>query len=517
MKQLKQGIIAATLIGLFAGCTAHNLDVSHAVPTAVIQDCRDNFWQECVQYPFEVKYQTVADNKGIEWQIAYMDEYVGQQAEPPIVVLIHGKGMFAGYLSQLMQDLLAQGYRVIAPDLPNYGKSISGNLDNPVTRSLEDTRVAIHRLLKDELAVDSAAFFGHSMGAQWVVGYALSYPEEVEKLVLEAPGGMEEFPTSVAGISFFGDEQQNSYANWHKIWQSTLQSEIDKTAQDIELFNYFERKDPQSGKIVPASSGYFLVKNEQSQYITDVRQQMIDRSSEEFQRYAQTYIRDIYSMGVEVRKEDPNSLVKRLAEIKAPTFISFGEQEPFIPTTVFSGNQGLKWSVIKPVYERMAQAGNPPLVKVYSDAAHFIHVDQAQAFSIDVVNFLKDGKIYSGSEDVSSYKAPKVTLPSDLEAFFDQFKAALLSQNKDDIARHYADDFQENGFSKAQFLTALYAQLNNVSDYRVTLMTFEQDRRNPNEYLISGKVDLGTINVPFKAGSKLRKTDHGWQWLGNQQ
>ncbi|WP_351125566.1 alpha/beta hydrolase, partial [Shewanella sp. T24-MNA-CIBAN-0130] len=70
----------------------------------------------------------------------------------------------------------------------------------------------------NKLSLDKASFLGHSMGGQWVIGYALEYPEQVNKIVLESPGGLEEFPTSVAGLPFFGDEQKTSYESWEGIW-----------------------------------------------------------------------------------------------------------------------------------------------------------------------------------------------------------------------------------------------------------------------------------------------------------
>ena len=221
-------------------------------------------------------------------------------------------------------------------------------------------------------------------------------------------------------------------------------------------------------------------------------------------------------MGEEVQIDDPNSLVKRLDQIKSPMLITYGEMEPFIPTTVFSGKQNLKWDVIKPVYDALAAQGNEPTVIVYPNVGHFIHTDIAPQFSQDVINFLAD-KPLSNVEVVSTYKAPEITPPTDVQVFFKTFKEALLKQDKTAISAFYADDFIENGFAKKDFLAVLYSQMGNVKDYKVSLVKFEQDKATPSEYFIEGMVDLGLMKVPFKPDSKVRKTAQGWQWLGNSK
>lgn len=515
-KSLTITLTSLSLIGLLTGCATNQYPVTNMQAISVEQQCQSSFWLECVTYPFPVKFAQTNDNKGIEWQIAYMDEYSGTETNPPVVVLIHGKGMYAGYYAELMKDLLTQGYRVIAPDLPNYGKSIPGNLQNPITRSLDDTRDTIHDLLANQLKLNKAHFVGHSMGGQWVLGYALKYPNMVDRIVLEAPGGLEEFPTTVANIPFFGKDQANSYDSWQKIWGKTLQQEQKKSAEDIELFNYFKTKNPKTGAIMDTSAGYFLVKTPTTDYITHTRQHMIDASPEEFTAWTKTYIRDIYSMGEEVLINDPNSIVKKLDQIKSPILITYGEKEPFIPTTVFSGKQNLKWNVIKPVYDALTAKDNEPTVIIYPNVGHFIHTDIAPQFNQDVINFLADHPLEK-TEKVTAYKAPEITAPTDVQAFFKQFKQALLSQSEPNIAAFYADDFIENGFDKDSFLTVLYSQMKNVKDYKVSLVKFEQDDVISNEYFIEGMVDLGLMKVPFKPESKIRKTEQGWQWLGNRK
>ena len=55
-----------------------------------------------------------------------MDEYNGTDKDPKVLVIIHGKGAFAGHYGNVMQYALRSGLRVIAPDLPHYGMSGPG-------------------------------------------------------------------------------------------------------------------------------------------------------------------------------------------------------------------------------------------------------------------------------------------------------------------------------------------------------------------------------------------------------
>ncbi len=515
-KTFKIGLTLLPVLSMLSACSSTTTyPVTTKQTVSVEQECSSSFWKDCVNYPFPVKYAFEQDSKGVDWQIAYMDEYMGTDENPEIVVLIHGKGVYGGYYAELMEALLAQGYRVVVPDLPNYGKSIPGNLNNSLIRSLDDTRDAIHNLLSDTLNIKKAHFLGHSMGGQWVIGYALKHPTMVDKIVLEAPGGIEEFPTEIAGMPLFGESQANSYKEWQQVWGSTLDKEKAKTSQDIELFNYFKTRN-KNNEIQDSPAGYFLTKTPMTEYITHTRQYMIDATPEEFNAWTTTYIRDVYSMGKEVRIEDPNSLVKRIADIQSPILIAFGEKEPFIPTTIFSGKKDLKWEVIKPVYTALKEKGNAPQVIVYPDVAHFVHTDIPATFNNDVITFLS-GKTLKNADNVEQYQSPLVTPPENVEQFFSDFRKDLLRQDKKVIARYYAEDFLENGFDKDSFLQIMFAQMSKVKEYKVSLTKFEQDKAIPNEYFIEGVVDLGIMKIPFKQGSKIRETAEGWRWLGNRR
>jgi len=160
-------------------------------------DPAKSFWNDHVHYSFPHQYALVKDKQGRNWEIAYADLFRGeatQRAKAPVLVLLHGRGMNSGYWGQLMERPLAAGWRVIAIDWSNSGKSLPRNLDRPVTRSLEDSRHIVHDLVVRHLGIAKASYLGHSLGGQLAAGYGLLFPENVERLVLYAPGGLESLP-----------------------------------------------------------------------------------------------------------------------------------------------------------------------------------------------------------------------------------------------------------------------------------------------------------------------------------
>jgi hypothetical protein len=72
-------------------------------------------------------------------------------------------------------------------------------------------------------------------------------------------------------------------------------------------------------------------------------------------------------------------------------------KEPFIPGTSLNGLKDLAGDIIVPFTERMAAAGNRPIVEIYPDTGHFIHTDNPVQFSADVVDFVTLGNVVVNS------------------------------------------------------------------------------------------------------------------------
>ena len=365
-----------------------------------------SFWKDEMVSPFPVKYAKVRDRRGVEWEIGYMDEYAGTSKNPPVLVVVHGKGAFGAHYGFLIKYAVEHGFRVIAPDMPQWGASGPGNIDKSMARNLDDVRDAFHALIVDKLGVKKATYLGHSLGGQTVLGYALRYPNAVEALVLEAPAGLEEYPKNLnmggKDLPLFDKSYAYDLKKWHEVWDQTglLQAEARRDEQSVRDFFYFRQRDPKTGAVSPSFNGYFKRDTEYARLHTDQRIAMISGNKGELDQWVSMFIYDLYSICTELVKDDPNSLYKRLTEIKVPIFLAFGAREPFIPGTALNGLTDLANDIINPFAERMAAAGNPPVVKVYPGVGHFIHTDVPYEFARDTVDFMTAKKVNAMSRDV---------------------------------------------------------------------------------------------------------------------
>lgn len=67
-------------------------------PTVGQPSASQSFWRDTVQYSLPVKYAQAKDARGNDWEIAYIDEYIGKEdkSKAKTLVLVHGKGANMG-------------------------------------------------------------------------------------------------------------------------------------------------------------------------------------------------------------------------------------------------------------------------------------------------------------------------------------------------------------------------------------------------------------------------------------
>ena len=119
-------------------------------------------------------------------RIHYLDQGSG-----PVVVFLHGSGSGACGHSNFKgnyPELVAQGFRVILPDLIGYGYSDKpADVEYPLAFFIECVKQTL-----DAIGVTRYTLIGNSLGGAIAIGFALQHPQNVDKLVLMAPGGVEE-------------------------------------------------------------------------------------------------------------------------------------------------------------------------------------------------------------------------------------------------------------------------------------------------------------------------------------
>lgn len=362
-------------------------------------DPETSFWLDNMTHPFPPNFTNVTDQNGVEWEIGYFDVVCEGIENPETLVVVHGKGAFASHYGYLIKHAVEQGFRVVALDMPHAGLSGPGNLGKPFARDFEDMRSAFHGVIVEQLGIDQAYYLGHSLGGQFVLGYALKYPEAVKGLILEAPAGLEIFPktTELDGqtLAICDPAITHDFAAWEAAWGPTgaLAAEMNRDAQSVRDFFHFRQRDPATGAVSPSVFGYFKTDTEYARLHTDQRVAMISGNPAELEQWVTWFIYDIWTICSENDDTSESPLLSRLPQIEAPIFLAFGAQEPFIPSTGLNGLDDMANQVITPFMRSMDEAGNPVEAKMYPGVGHFIHTDVPFEFASDVASFIRTGRV----------------------------------------------------------------------------------------------------------------------------
>lgn len=111
--------------------------------------------------------------------------FAAGQDGAPMVVLVHGLGDKAARDWDGLIAVLARDHRVVAFDLPGFGRSSKGNeLYSP-----ENYAAFLRYLVVEHIHARSFSLVGHSMGGAIALRYASRYPQDVTALVLvDVPG-----------------------------------------------------------------------------------------------------------------------------------------------------------------------------------------------------------------------------------------------------------------------------------------------------------------------------------------
>lgn len=176
--------------------------------------------------------------------IAYIDEGSGKET----LILVHGLASNAGFWRYVIPELSKQ-YRVIVVDLPGYGKSSK----EPYSFTLSFYAEQVKRLA-DHLGIKKFVYAGHSMGGQIGLIFAMKYPQMLEKLVLAAPAGVEEFERgegdwlrsviTIKGVKTTPEEGirrnlANNFYTWDSKWEWMVEERVRMAkASDFEDFCY---------------------------------------------------------------------------------------------------------------------------------------------------------------------------------------------------------------------------------------------------------------------------------------
>jgi pimeloyl-ACP methyl ester carboxylesterase len=296
-------------------------------------------------YPHPVAFLPL-EHGGHATRMAYMDVAPTASANGRTVLLLHGRNFPAGYWAPTITALSAAGYRVIAPDQVQFGKS--SKLDDvPVRfeRMVTDTAA-----LLDHLGVAKVDVVAHSMGNHVGVRWALAHPERTGKLVMYGPVGLEDY----------------------RLY--TPATPIDRLVADDNA----KGPDAYLNELM-TSYGLTLPRSAMAPYV-ELRERL--KLSGEWPRY----VRSFAASAVAIRDQP---YLQDLPKVSVPVLILAGATDATAP------GKGYAKAEDKPKFGHVlarAQALAPtmPNARVEAfDAGHLLHLERTERFNAVVLDFLK--------------------------------------------------------------------------------------------------------------------------------
>lgn len=107
----------------------------------------------------------------------------------PAIIILHGWGLSAQRFMPLARELTGDGWRVLVPDLPGFGKSAT-----PVRPfALSDYCEFLHTFIHKK-KLGRVVLLGHSFGGRVSLRYANMYPGDVSGLILTGTPGVTPVP-----------------------------------------------------------------------------------------------------------------------------------------------------------------------------------------------------------------------------------------------------------------------------------------------------------------------------------
>ncbi len=139
-------------------------------------------------YPYPLQHFEF-DSQGKSLQMGYMDVPAKGRANGQTVLLMHGKNFCAATWGTSIKALTEAGYRVIAADQIGFCTSSKPDFYQYSFQQLANNT---HALLAS-LGIDKVTVLGHSTGGMLATRYALLYPEQVQRLAMVNPIGLEDW------------------------------------------------------------------------------------------------------------------------------------------------------------------------------------------------------------------------------------------------------------------------------------------------------------------------------------
>lgn len=232
-------------------------------------------------YQFKTKCVSIDD-----LEISYIKKGKGTTT----LLFLHGLSSNADAWSKNIEKLQNK-YTCIGLDLPGFGKSTIKSSKYTPSYFAEIT----HKFIQ-KLKLKNVVLIGHSMGGQASIKLALNYPNDIQKLVLVAPAGLETFTEQTANFM-----------------KATYTANFVKLTSDEQIKKNF-------------ALNFFEVPSEVDKMIED---RISIKKATNFNEHCNAIIKSVAGM----LDEPVNS---NLNEITQPTLVIFGRNDALIPNKYFN-------------------------------------------------------------------------------------------------------------------------------------------------------------------------------------
>ena len=142
----------------------------------------DSRFANLAGYPFDPNYTTIRTDYGSDLRIHHVDEGPG---DGPLVLCMHGQPVWSYLYRKMIPLLVGEGMRVIAPDLPGYGRS-----DKPAAREDYSYQRQVdwmgHWLLQNDFS--GITFFGQDWGGLIGLRMIVEHPDRFDRVVISNTG-----------------------------------------------------------------------------------------------------------------------------------------------------------------------------------------------------------------------------------------------------------------------------------------------------------------------------------------
>lgn len=298
-------------------------------------------------YPFPVAYLDVQAGAHPA-RLAFMDVAPTAAPNGRTVLLFHGRNFPASYFEPLIRTLTGAGYRVIAPDQIEFGKSSKFD-DVPVSFDMMATHMDA---LLTHLGVAQVDVIAHSMGNMAAVRFTRTFPNHVGKLVMYGPVGLEDYRFYVPPVPRERLLKQ--------------EAELSGPAYLRQLYDTY-------GLTLPT---------EQVQKFVDIRERM--KGSAEWPRWVAAYVASFYAMWGQ-------PVVHELPLVDKQVLMIVGTRDRTAPGKGFAPPELRE--KMGHVAERAAEVAKTmphTRVQVIDGVGHLIYLEAPDKFNAAVLAFLKE-------------------------------------------------------------------------------------------------------------------------------